>query len=287
MTGMTPAVPLKRSKRFHTNPINVWTGCRNTPLLHHDRDGRLPEPGEGDKPFGQDGWHVAFEFADFKDLANKLGNGAFDLPPFVCKNWILDCGPIEEFQVGRLAISAHGAPGAMDVDGVFSSASDPEGQKNPAHKDSRLLNVKTLKSGKYQKEIDLIKRCLHRNSKVFLMGCRIGHSKVGMEFLKALSKKWPMATLIAITTIGFSHGARQQKPDDIASAFPGMRDTKYMNHKKPGFPARDYEKLKIWNDLKRLPWVQYSPPSPHTVIVQDGLILRPTASEREKKKKKQ
>jgi hypothetical protein len=276
MAGETPAVA---QKRFHDNPINVWTAGIKTPLRHYDRDARLPDPGLGDKAFGQDGWTVAFEFSNFADLANKLGKGAFSLPPFVCKNYISDCGPIEEFQVVRLAIVAHGAPGAVDVDGIFKSAADAdEADKNvPPTLNPRLLNILTLKSGKYQKKIDLIRRCLHDRSKVFLMGCRIASGTEGKEFLIALSEQWPGTEVVAISTIGYQDGAKQSKTGSTgSSSYPGMRDTTYTSHKKPGFPIRDYEKLDVWNNLKKLPWVNIGPgrpTSPHVTVAFNGFII--------------
>lgn len=105
------------AKRFrHPRPISLWSANGiNAPLNHSDNDARLPEPGQGDKPIGQDGWEAALEFSNFADLANKLTSSADELPEFVCGNWIFDCGPVDPYQIRRLAILAHGGPGLLDV----------------------------------------------------------------------------------------------------------------------------------------------------------------------------
>jgi len=78
----TPASNLVNGR--HLNPINVWAAGIGTPLRFSDSDARLPEQGGGDRAFGQDNWLIGVDFANFADLANKLGGGQLDLPSFAC-----------------------------------------------------------------------------------------------------------------------------------------------------------------------------------------------------------
>jgi hypothetical protein len=269
MGEQTPAV---RPRRLHPNPLAVWAAGAQTPLRFSDLDGRLPLPNAGDTPNGQDGWPVAFDFGNFADLADKLSGGTFGMPSHVCGNALFSCPPIEPNQVFRLAISVHGAPGVADVDGVFASAA---AANTASQADDRFLNVATLKSGKFDDALTKIERCFHDNTIVFLMGCQIAAGIEGDTFLQELSKRWDGARVAAISTIGVSDGSRQNKlGSQGSSAFPGMRDTRFTNHKLPGMPTRDFETLAVWNDLKRLPWV--SERSPHVKIAFRGVLIKRT-----------
>src|SRR5690606_14026599 len=146
MAGQSPAVP---PRRFHFNPIALWAAGRHTPARFGDNDGRLPEAGRGDTPEGQDGWDVALDFANFRHLAELLGEGKFLLPSHVCRNHWFDCGSVEPHQIRRLAISAHGGPGVVDVDGVFESARDAD--VAPLD-DPRLLTASTIASGRFERD---------------------------------------------------------------------------------------------------------------------------------------
>ncbi|MDC0740676.1 hypothetical protein [Polyangium mundeleinium] len=137
----------------HLNPIHVWAAGIGTPLRFSDNDARLPNPGGGDQPFGQDNWLVGVDFANFADLGNKLGGGQLDLPSFVCKNMLFACGPIEENQNTRLALLAHGAPGGIDIDNTTGRDMDTSVVHDP-----RMLNAGTI--SKYTTPLDQIERVL-------------------------------------------------------------------------------------------------------------------------------
>ncbi|HYP75020.1 MAG TPA: hypothetical protein VER12_03660 [Polyangiaceae bacterium] len=269
MADETPAV---KPRRLHPNPLAVWTACLKTPQRFSDLDGRLPQPNGGDLPIGQDGWSVAFDFSNFADLADKLSGGTFNMPSHVCGNALFSCPPLEQNQVFRLAITVHGAPGVADVDGVFASAA---AANVATQDDDRFLNVATLKSGKFDASLSKIEQCFHDNTIVFLMGCRIAAGVEGNTFLQALSQRWDGVRVAAISTIGFSDGARQAKFASQGSAsYPGMRDTRFTNHKVQGGPTRDFETLAVWNDLKRLPWAGER--SPHVKIAFRGVLIKRT-----------
>lgn len=262
----TAAVP---RRRLHPRPISVWASHTRAHLNFADPDARLPNPGGGDQTFGQDGWNVGFNFSSFRSLASKLSRGQFELPSFICGNRISGCGPIGKFQVHRLAIEAHGAPGIVDIDGVFDSARAAD---TALQTDPRFLSALTLRSRKYDVEITQIGERLHENSVVFFMGCRIASGPFGEEFLKEMSLRWFGTRIVAIKSIGVSDEGRQARPfSQGSSSFPGMRDTRFPNHKQPGGPERDFERLEVWNDLARLPWA--SDRSPHASVAFKGVMI--------------
>lgn len=73
------------------------------------------------------------------NLADLLGGQKFDLPNFICGNSLFDCGPIEDIQIARLGILAHGSPGAVDIDAVAGCPNILAGFTDPM-----LMNEMTL-----------------------------------------------------------------------------------------------------------------------------------------------
>jgi hypothetical protein len=266
MGGQTPAVP---RRRLHPNPIALWAAGLKTPARFGDNDARLEQPGGVDTPQGQDGWNVGLDFANFRHLAELLGEGKFALPRHVCRNSWFDCGPIEPFQIHRLAISAHGGPGLLDVDGVFEGAAEADAAPQD---DPRFLTAATVRSGRFERELALLERSFHDNAIVFWMGCRVAAGAPGEALLKSLSERWSGVRVAAISSIGSIDTGRQSKDGSQAtSSYPGMRDTRYPNHKVPGMPARDYEYKSTWDDLKLLPWA--SERSRHVKVAFRGVLL--------------
>ena len=107
------------------------------------------------------------------------------------------------------------------------------------------------------------------------MGCRIGFGVQGDTFLEALSRRWDGARVAAISTTGFQDGGRQSKfASQGTASFPGMRDFRFTNHQQRGAPPRDFEKLAVWNDLKRLPSV--SEHSPHVKVALRRVLIKRT-----------
>jgi hypothetical protein len=250
----------------HLNPIHVWAAGSGAPLRFGDNDARLPNQGGGDQPFGQDNWLVSFEFTNFSDLANKLGGKQFDLPSFACDNSWFRCGPIEENQITRLAILAHGAPGGVDIDN--KSGWDI---KVSVSEDSQMLNAGTIV--RYSNQFDQILNVLAYRAKVFFMCCRTGSGKEGDEFLKAVSRRWESKEIFVVgyKSILYS-GAQRKKGAQGVSCYPGVRETHYSNHKEAGFPTRYYETPSAWNDLGVLPWATES--TPHATVAWRGMIMR-------------
>ncbi|MDI1431328.1 hypothetical protein [Polyangium sorediatum] len=253
----------------HLNPIHVWAAGKGAPLRFNDNDARLPDRGGGDKPFGQDNWLVGLDFANFADLGNKLGGGQFQLPSFVCKNLMFACGPIEENQITRLAILAHGAPGGVDIDNTtgwdlkLDVATAPE-----------MLNAGTF--SKYAVPLDQILRVLAFRATVFFMCCRTAADKPGEEFLKAISARWASKEVFVVgyKTILYC-GSQGKKGAFGGSCYPGARETHYGNHKY-GNVVRPYETLSGWNDLVANPWATEI--TPHATMAWRGRIMKDGAA---------
>lgn len=278
------AVPAQTNVQTrHLVPVRIWAAGIKTPLRFDDKDVRLEEEdrNQGDKTYGQDGWDVGLDFANFEDLGEKLGNKKFILPSFIdeprdwrgehgfkkLKNVFSDYGPIEENQITRLAIFAHGAPGGLDIDGSVGRDMDGAVATDPT-----MLNVTTI--GKYSKQFDQIQKVLAFRAKVFFMCCLTGAETVGDEFLKAVSVRWQdkEITVIGFRSVLYCNGAAQAKKGSSgSSAFPGARETHYSNNKVVGAPTRYYEGTG-WNDLTTLPWA--SERTPHATQAFKGFILK-------------
>jgi hypothetical protein len=248
------------------NPIRVWAAGIKTPLRYQDPDGRLNE-GEraSDQFYGQTGWDVSMEFRDFAHLADLLGGGAFDLPNFVCGNMFFSCGPIVENQIDKLGILAHGAPGAVDVDGAVGTNLDA-GATDPT-----LMNELTL--SRYAADFAKIERVLRPRAKVMFMSCLAGKAQVGENFLKAVSLLFAAKDVLVY---GF-RTVLYQKVDQKKSGsncFPGARETHYDTISQ-GQGTKYYETPNAWNDLSALPWA--SERSAHCVMAYKGSIVIPGA----------
>jgi hypothetical protein len=257
----------------HLRPVHLWAAGIKTPLRHLDGDGRLEEGERNtDQLYGQNNWHVALEFKDFAHLADLLGGGAFNLPSFVCGNTTFDCGPIEENQIARLAICAHGAPGAIDMDGI-AGKDLMSGDTDPT-----LMNEMTL--SRYLADFAKIERVLQPRSKVFFVSCITGADVVGENFLKAISLVWAAKEIMVFgfrSVLYAGPGKAQERLTltSTSSCYPGVRETHYSNLKMGGAP-RYYEVMSSWNDLVVLPWA--SEHTPHAVMAYKGFILKQGAS---------
>lgn len=266
------------------NPISLWASSNKVHLRHSDNDVRLPNNDWRDRTVGQARWMVGLDFSNFAHLGNCLANGGFSLPAFVCGNTLRSCGPITENQICRLAIHAHGAPGAVDVDGVLSFSQNGSGADQP-----NLLNLTTM--NRYSRQLDQVFWALGYNARVFFMSCVTASGndidqtpwygstkgRAGETLLKQLSERWidKNVTVIAFTTVGYT-GSSQLKPGTQgASCYAGMRETTYAENRDPRatYPApRPYETPEYWNDLSKLPWA--SEYTPHATIAQRGMILK-------------
>lgn len=250
----------------HLNPIHLWAGGIKAPARYLDPDARLPDPAGGDQPFGQAGWHVCLEFKDFAHLGDLLGGGQFELPSFVCRNSLSKCGPIEENQIARLAIVAHGGPGGIDINGTVGR------DLASAATDSTLLNLGTL--SRYSKQFDQILKVLAFRAKVFFMSCQTGAGHDGEEFLKAVSNLWATKEVIVIgyKSVLYTNAAAMHPGwRGSTECFPGVRETQYSNTTH-GNDVRYYETTAAWNDLALLPWASES--TLHATQAFRGVLLK-------------
>lgn len=250
--------------QHHARPVHVWAAGIKTPLRYQDPDGRLKE-GErhADQTYGQNNWHVSLEYKDFTHLADLLAGQQLDLPSFVCGNAFSSCGPIEDGQIARLAILAHGAPGALDVDGragtdLMAGATDPT-----------LMNVMTLP--RYAADFTRIERVLQPRAKVLFVCCLTGAGSVGEEFVKAVSLLWAAREVMVYAFSTVLYQDSKQRIQGSSSYYPGARESDYDTLKAtPG--ARYYETTAAWNDLARVPWASEN--SSHAVMAYKGVILK-------------
>lgn len=260
----------------HPNPIRVWAGNRNGPLRYDGADGdaRLAEEDRdtgADQPYGQSGWDVTVDFGTFDHLARLLAGGEFELPSYLCKNWFLNCGPIEENQIERLGILAHGIAGGIAVDGASSPLDKVPGRSMLGKDDPLLLNVNTI--DRYLDSFRKIERVLAHRAKVLLVSCCSGQGSDGAELMRMISRVWSSKEVFVIgySTILFSSGDRpplgQRK--GVRDYYPGVRETHDCAH---GDKTRYYRKPEHWLDLSLLPWA--SEFTPHAIVAYRGLILK-------------
>jgi hypothetical protein len=277
--------PLVGSRRplpgTHSNPITIWASGGATPHSVN-ADPRLPAPGGGrlppshppralaDTPQGQDGWDLGINYGTtvpgevgaLVRLSRQLEPGTLALPDY------LGGGTLGEHQVKKLAIVAHGAAGVMDVDQVEVGAGFGDRVPDPG----RSLTVARL--GVYQSSLERIGRCLHRDSVVYLIACRLAEVRnpdipqgeaeegIGELLLKRLSLAWPTTKVVAIRTLAVV-------PVTQTNGFPGLRATRHFNI--PPDP-KEYNIPSFANDLAKLPW--FTEDSPHATVARDGNIIR-------------
>ncbi len=217
-----------------------------------------------DTTYGQAGWDIAFFFSNLHHLAEQLSTGSFAVPGHVRnrRGVVNREGRINQGQVTRLGILAHGNPGQVYVNG--QEGGDP-------------LTVATI-NGIHHLDLDTIRLATSRNALILFLGCSAGQGAEGTLFLQAISRKWPGRKVVGFTTVGWvtQDVARVARPPEHRAADqgvcrePGMRDT---SSTMPVGPAREEEVYgSHWDDLWTLPWA--SDQSLHAKVAQDGGIIR-------------
>ena len=252
--------PKRIANLFMGRDLSVWAthgdapgkACFDARLTAVDPCVQYPDG----TPRGQAGWDMGMGFDTLANLADQLTRRPLTTPAHLCGNLFMDCAPIAPGQITRLAINAHGAPGVLAVNG----------KDNP-----NTLNVTALLDPAVRDDWDAVVQATAPDATIILMGCIAGKSLAGTALLTALSAITPGRTLVAFTTIGFTHGARQVRHGK-GCAEPGMRDTEFDNEAPtPQIEDQRYP-LDRWNDLGALPWA--SEFSPHAKVVRDGVLLR-------------
>lgn len=267
-----------RIKLWDDRPVALWATGIGTPLrMNGDNDARIPRPGAGDQTCGQDGWLVGMEFANFVDLGDKLAAGKFELPGFV-QGQYFRCGPIRESQVAKLAIMAHGAPGAVDIDNSSGRNSDDLRVVD----DPKLLTVKTI--DRYAKQFEQILWALSYRARLFFMCCRSADSQFGEDLLAAVSRKLgpKEVYVIGYRTVLYCNTEKprpglqsQYRVAEGGDCYPGARETHYDTNRSIGTnyaDRRHYQTEAGWNDLARVPWASMD--TPYATIAWAGSIIK-------------
>jgi hypothetical protein len=197
---------------------------------------------------GQAGWDVGVNYANCEDLARQLvGVKA------------------KRGAVSRLAVSSHGYPGELDIDGVLPRTQVIKEKEQLGVDNPRVLTVGSF--AQFQARLMPIAACVEPGAVVLLMGCLAGGGAAGTELLKLLSRSvFPGRKVVAFTTVGVA--IRQYRRGEGCSN-PGMRDTPHESNAS----TPDLEEKRYPTDvLLKLPWA--SEGSPHAKVVQDGKVLK-------------
>jgi hypothetical protein len=243
-------------------PVRVWAGGIGTPDRYLRKDARLPKPDQGDTLFGQDGWDVCFEFANADNLRDLLGGG-FKLPKFMDEKE----GGFVENQITKLAIHAHGAGGAVDINNKRSSS------MIEAKTATDMLNLKTLPN--FASYLNDILYVLARDAKLFFMCCMTGYGLDGAKFLQEVSKHVAAknVSVIGFTSMLYVNAGQQKRPADLldnaACTYPGCRETNDIGPN--GQCTKDLEGDK-WKDLVAYPWA--SDRSRRAMVARGGVITK-------------
>lgn len=243
-------------------PVRVWAGGIGTPDRYLRKDARLPNPGGGDTLFGQDGWDVCFEFSDVDNLRDQLGGG-FKLPKFINDK---EDGFVEN-QITKLAIHAHGASGAVDINNKRSSSMlEAKGATD-------MLNLTTLPT--FAPYFTQMLPVLARDAKLFFMCCMTGYGPDGAKFLQEVSKLLDAknVTVIGFTSMLYVNFGQQKRPADLGDnalcTYPGCRETNDMGPN--GQCTKDLEGQK-WNDLAAYPWAAEG--SKRAMVARKGALIK-------------
>jgi hypothetical protein len=262
----TPAAPPRTPRG-----VRIWAAAVNAPVSIC-KDARLRGGREHvDATYGVLGWDWGINFANFADLVNQLKTSR--PPAHVCGKESGDCDPLPDHSIGGLAINAHGASGRVDVD----CKSARGGLAFQPQQGVQYLEENTLNS--YRAQFQDLDRLLAPDGFLYFMCCLTGQLQAGSDFLKAVSRLLPDRAIVAIATMGFSHGSKQLRPGEGCNE-PGMRDTaevwpantqaqedaRYLTAPVPGGVAP-------WDDLRVLPWAMLA--SAHAKICRNGVIGGP------------
>jgi hypothetical protein len=264
-------VGLVRAAAAHTPAIQSNQPCRRlgvsggaTPHTVAD-DPRLPGNPTTDTPQGQAGWDVGIrepygttvpgETPVFKRLANFLQPG-MSLPDHV------GGGVLQEHQIKRLAIVAHGRPGIMDAD-QFEAGFGLGGARPQA---SRSLTISRF--SEYEDSLSKLRTVLARDAHVYLECCNLAANEEGERLLTKISSLWPTVFVVGSKSmIVVPAGLGRRGGQD----FPGLRDSNHNEVPVPPVP-KDYEELAFARDLTKLPWL--SETSIHATVARNGSIIR-------------
>lgn len=245
----------------HPAELFLWAAGVGTPCRYVDNDPRLEKPGKGDTTKGQDGWSVALEFSNFANLAKLLG-GDFMLPAHCCNNLWQKCGAIDDNQIRRLGIVAHGGAGLIDIDSVTGVDCDTNGP------DSRYMTAANIAN--WDAHFATILKKLAWRSTVMMMSCTAANGPDGEVLMKAISLKWAAKEVYVVgyRSILYSDAGKgaQAKGGGSGSCYAGCRETHVGSRTGAGSYKRE------WNDLTLLPWADLN--TMHSRIAHKGALIK-------------
>jgi hypothetical protein len=171
-----------------------------------------PYPDGNDK--GQYGWDVGFTFSSLSDLVNQV-SGNFGVNQ----------------KIDRLAISAHGAPGELQLGGSQNFS------------DSTFAN--------FAADFRRVAAVMNSSGVLLFMACNFGAGIFGANMLKRLSSEiFPGRTVVGFTTIGIASQAITVNCNP-----PGMKLT---DSTAPSWTGVEYERRKVL--VSGRPWANENSP---------------------------
>lgn len=225
-------------------------------------DARLREGSElSDRTYGQAGWDMGLRFGRLHELASKLKEHPVFVPRHVCGNWLLNCGPIQEGQISRLALCVHGDPGILYVNSKNEPGLTIENYTDRAAFGTDLENIGRMTS---------------TEAVILFMSCDAGAGEPGTMLLKAFSTVWKGRTVVGFSTLGGIWAVGMKRRGAGVCNEAGMRDTPWTAHT----PDLDQKLKEQWTDLKSLPWATEM--SPHAKCALNGHIIRSPDTERKR-----
>ncbi len=212
---------------------HVWAAHLDTPGAGNVcEDARLRGPADlrHDQIEGQAGWTVGLAFSSLAQLALRLRSVRIFGHTTV----------VSPGKIRRLAINAHGAPGALWVNG--------DNRQNSA------LRLDTLSV--HEQALSTIHEMTHEGGAIYFMGCNVAAGGDGAELLRLLSEDLLRGRFVVgyrhrgyMAPGGISMGRGRISRDDFCVE-PGMRDGDRI-----GSSGEDRDgSHRNWRSLERLPW---------------------------------
>lgn len=236
--------------------VNVWSNGPGTPG-YACVDARLTKRGVStwpwqdravtmeDQDYGQAGWDIGLNYKGLGDLSAQLSR---------LKRPAWAPGPgstIQQGEIQRLAIHAHGNAGMLHVNG----------QGGPS------LTAKNIPSMQADlSRIGLMTANTPANPAVILLvGCVAAQGKEGSALLSELSRLWPNRKVVGFWTLGYVAGGEMKRSGDACTE-AGMRDTTALFAGEANDHAGEF-----WHDLKQWPWA--SETSPRAKVALNGAVV--------------
>ncbi len=236
--------------------VNVWANGPGTPG-YACVDARLTDRKNSnwfwedravltaDQDYGQAGWDLGLNYKGLGDLVAQLTQ-------LKRQKWTPGNGStIQQGEIRRLAIHAHGNAGMLHVNGQGGNS----------------LTAKTISS--MQSDLVRIGQMTVSDAAnpavILLVGCVAAQGKEGNALLTGLSTLWPNRKVVGFWTLGYVAGGEMKRGGSDCTE-SGMRDTDALYAGQ----ANDHAG-KLWKDLNAWPWAGEG--SPHAKVAFNGAII--------------